>query len=392
MRLTPWEPDVRTVMARLAERELDLQPDFQRGLAWNQGKQAKLVDTILRGWSIPPLHFLLQADDTMAVLDGQQRLTSIAAFMANDFPVAQFEPYDDKVTGLSGQYFRHFDQSAYRRFLNYRLPSYILDDYTPSEPHELFFRLNQPTGLTQAEKRNALMGTSRSQTKDLVTHAVEVHHWDRSLIGFANARLAYDDIIARFCVYLQEGTLRLSTNASRLEQQYRQVDGFVDTVTDRARQVIGHLSDALHIVRLRTGAGVRLNKATLLSWLLVGARDLGYGQVLDLSSLINLIEGGRRSSLTVDYAGFNTLSNIIDLYLNLYNDRASLRVADILSVVARDACIWRLAMETQLMVPHYDSADLRQLRRTLKVAEGGPRPDVDVLTALEDPDVWGARL
>ncbi len=38
MRLEPWEPDIRTLVSRIHEGEIDLQPDFQRGIAWNEQK------------------------------------------------------------------------------------------------------------------------------------------------------------------------------------------------------------------------------------------------------------------------------------------------------------------------------------------------------------------
>jgi hypothetical protein len=78
MKLAPWEPDLRTIVDRIDGDDIDLQPDFQRQEVWSTSKKKRLIDTILRGWSIPPIHLVVTADNRMEVLDGQQRLTVVA--------------------------------------------------------------------------------------------------------------------------------------------------------------------------------------------------------------------------------------------------------------------------------------------------------------------------
>lgn len=381
MRLDPWEPDIRTLISRIDEKEIDLQPDFQRGIAWNAQKQAKLVDTVLRGWSIPPLHFLVYVDQTMAVLDGQQRLTSIKRFLENRIPVSYFPPFDPALENLYGRTYQQLDPDTQRRINNYTIRSYRLNEYTPDEPHELFFRLNQPTGLTQAEKRNALMGNSRSQVRDLVSHAIELG-WGKELVGFENSRLAYDDTLARLCLHLQERTLRLSTNAARLEQQFRLPEGFSQSVLRWAEDSVGLLTDSLALIRPDSP---RLNKATLLSWLLVCARALRMGSnTLNVPQLIYRIEGGRldlRRGLSD-----GDRSPLMENYLRLYDDRASLRVADILSVVARDACIWRIACIFQPELSN--RLPVEELYHELRPVEESPTFESSVLDVMDRLPTW----
>ena len=57
MKLTPSEPDIRTIVERIDRGDIDLQPDFQRQEVWSTSKKKRLIDTILRGWSIPPRAF-----------------------------------------------------------------------------------------------------------------------------------------------------------------------------------------------------------------------------------------------------------------------------------------------------------------------------------------------
>jgi len=388
MKLENWDPDLRSVVSRIDEGEIDLQPDFQRGLAWNAAKQQRLVDTLLRGWSIPPIHLLELPQQRLAVLDGQQRLRAIAAFIHGEIRVGSFEPFDERVEQFRGKYFQQLPPDVKRKIQSYKLSCYRLYEYEPDEPYELFFRLNLPTGLTQAEKRNALVGDSRSQVKQLV----ELSHsagWSIETIGFANSRMAYDDIVARACAYVEAKSLRVSLTAGELESQYRKNGGFGgDSVEVVSRAIVrsAALFDS-------DPEGPVLNKATLLTWLLVSCRqelDSGLGS-LDLEEAFKAIERGRAAARRHDSrwsGGVLDGDAIARPYLDIYNDRASLRVNDVLSVVSRDACAWRLI---SLLIPAaLDSARVRDLMRSLEVAEAEPAEiEQRALTVLDDATVWG---
>ena len=86
MRLIPSDPDVETVVGRIADNSLNLQPEFQRGAVWSRQKQRLLIDSILRNWYVPPLHVVRTEDDRQEVLDGQQRLTAIYEFTQGFYP------------------------------------------------------------------------------------------------------------------------------------------------------------------------------------------------------------------------------------------------------------------------------------------------------------------
>ncbi|WP_326949829.1 DUF262 domain-containing protein [Amycolatopsis sp. NBC_01307] len=388
MKLEPWEPDLRTLIARQEEGELDLQPDFQRGLAWNTVKQQRLIDTILRQWSIPPLHILVLPDEKLAVLDGQQRLRAIKKFIAGNLKVGSFDPFDDFVRSLKGLTFDELPDTVKRRIHNYKISCYRLYEYKPDEPYELFFRLNLPTGLTQAEKRNALIGDSRKQIKDLVALAKSAG-WRMETIGFENARLAYDDTIARACAYVESRSLRTSLNASELEAQYRKDGGFSSATINVVAASISGIGRAVDGPR----DGFRLNKATLLTWILILCRaELNSSlRQVDLGRLLVLVERGRvsvrRPSLIFDDSLAGPRA-VVEAYLELYNDRASLRVTDVLSVIARDAVAWRLAAFFDDRVLQNDQIN-NLVGKLGKIESNPPEIERETLHILESPQIWG---
>jgi len=64
--------------------DIELQPDFQRSYVWWDDKAEKLIDSVWNGLPIPQLFLLTMKDWTSIVLDGQQRLTSLARFILHE--------------------------------------------------------------------------------------------------------------------------------------------------------------------------------------------------------------------------------------------------------------------------------------------------------------------
>jgi hypothetical protein len=143
LKLTPSEPDVETLVRRIEDGDIDLQPDFQRQEVWSRAKKRKLIDTILRNWSIPPVHLVRTHSGELEVLDGQQRLTAMRDFFRNDFSISgAIEPLDSAIQSLQGMFYRDLEPSVRRQIQTFPIRCFTLTDFRPDEPSELFYRLN----------------------------------------------------------------------------------------------------------------------------------------------------------------------------------------------------------------------------------------------------------
>jgi len=334
MKLTTWDPDVRSIVDRIERGDIDLQPDFQRQEVWPLTKKRKLIDTILRDWSIPPVHVVVNASNQLEVLDGQQRLATIRDFLNDQFSIdGRIIPFDPRIEPLHGRFYSQLDDVTRRKIDQYTIRGFRITDYAPEEPNELFYRLNQPTSLTAGEQRNALHGPARGQLKALVNR-FQAAGSALETIGFSNARMAYDDVIAKLLFFLDRGTIAVKSTEASISDRFRVLYGFEESIVRRAERCVDSFSLARNFVGPR-----RFNKASVLSWLVYYDRlgdDSDPAVAMDSFFSIQSSNSGR------DY-----LSNAI----TVFTDRASLRVSDISSVVYRDFCLWYLHYFSGIELP-----------------------------------------
>ena len=68
------------IIRMITEGELILQPDYQRKFVWNEKTQSQFIESLLLSIPIPTIFLAENDDDTLEVIDGQQRLTTVYSF------------------------------------------------------------------------------------------------------------------------------------------------------------------------------------------------------------------------------------------------------------------------------------------------------------------------
>jgi hypothetical protein len=353
MRLLPSDPDVETIVSRIKSGDINLQPDFQRGEVWSRIKKQRLIDSILRDWHVPPIHIIEQPlSKKQEVLDGQQRLAAIRDFVLDEFSVdGRIEPSDPEIIALDGKRYSDLPGNTRRQFNQFTIRLFRIVDYNGTEPAELFFRLNQPASLTGAEQRNAFFGPVREQIKQLATSLDHVFA-NRRFLAFSNARMAYDDVLARTSLAVGRRSLTEKITASDLELLYRDNKGLDSSVT-------AIIDDAIHLLGRglsEYSAAPKFNKATLFSWLIFLVRNamLGNHSLLsaNLGEFLSSFEELRKRTLFDSGLSDRLIAGCIPAgrLVSIYDTRSSARVADVSSVILRDAAIW---------LAYYDYAGIR---------------------------------
>lgn len=133
---------------------LELRPDFQRREVWSTSARVMLMDTILRDVPMPKIFIassIKEGRTYRVVIDGQQRISAILAFLRNDF--ALDEPYRGKA---KGKHFCDLDQRTQNRILSYQIDFNEAINPSDKEIREVYARVNKYTvPLTKQELRRA---------------------------------------------------------------------------------------------------------------------------------------------------------------------------------------------------------------------------------------------
>ncbi|WP_157981413.1 DUF262 domain-containing protein [Cognatilysobacter tabacisoli] len=374
MRLIPSDPDIETLVRRIDSDEIDLQPEFQRGDIWPVGKRQRLIDSVLRDWHVPPIHLILEEDSQkLSVLDGQQRLSAIRGFIHDEFAIdGRIQPFSPITWGMHGQRFSQLSHEQQRRFLRFSIRIFTLVDFEPAEPGELFYRLNHLSSLTAAEQRNAFFGETRRQVKRLVDQ-LEVLGLAGGVFGFSNARMAYDDVLARALYVLESRTLRVKATSSALADRYRKGEEFSENSVAAVSRALVVMAES----QRRADMPLRLNKATAQSWLVFFSVAMREASVSSntLSSFMEEFEQKREQFVARGLSGEGGLEFIAEGVIRIppslsadamytYVDRSTSRVADVMSVTLRDLVIWLFFfdfLESRYIRYSSDNASRQQL-------------------------------
>lgn len=345
MKCESTDLEIETLVNRIKNGDIDLQPNFQRGEIWTVQKKQKLIDSILRGWKIPPIHVIHNSHAIDEVLDGQQRLAAIRDFFDNIISIdGDIQPEDSTVSALNGLHYRDLSKEWQRRFRQYSIVIIRLTECKPEEPAELFYRLNQPMALTSAEQRNAYIGVTREQVKTLSNKFVDLGAC-KDTIGFSNSRLAYDEIISKFCYAVENKTLKKKITSNDISRQYRQAIAFSDECIIAVNDT---LEKFMKCIVNWEDYKFSFNKATIFSWFVYIRKNL-YMEDTYLKSVIGYFEfcrayiKGKCKKVGNDYIdtflAMQKKTPFFELMLNTFNQRASMGSTDSLSIIYRDIII-----------------------------------------------------
>ncbi|NLL63116.1 MAG: DUF262 domain-containing protein [Ruminococcaceae bacterium] len=195
----------------IIEGELNLQPDYQRGFVWDKKTMSKFIESLLLSIPIPTIFLAENNDDTFEVIDGQQRLTTIFAFMKAKLS-------DEEVSGLSQELQKHdslmligletlkqYNRKGYlemkdmqRKFNNVSLPIVIIKkDSTEDIKYDIFSRIN--SGAVKLNSQELLNVMYRGELIKALKLASQTEDVDR-LFGqrpVLKKRCGYNELLLR---------------------------------------------------------------------------------------------------------------------------------------------------------------------------------------------------
>lgn len=119
-------------------------PEYQREFVWDDVRQSRFIESLMIGLPIPYI-FLAETDKgRYEIVDGSQRIRTLAAFLNDEFKIKGLEKIED----LNNLVFSNLDISRQRKFKNISLKMIVLSERTTDETkNDIFERINRGSDL-----------------------------------------------------------------------------------------------------------------------------------------------------------------------------------------------------------------------------------------------------
>ncbi|MGW6699827.1 DUF262 domain-containing protein [Nocardia sp. NPDC055049] len=228
------------------DKELVLNPTFQRGPVWASPARSYLIDSILRGYPIPKLLLRTTVDRDSRrtirdVVDGQQRLRSIIEFAGNKLVLGP------KAGDFRGKRYSDLEDEQKDDFLSYKLTCEQLINASDSDVLEVFLRINSyAVPVIGSELRNAKYDNHfSSAVKDVIRQTARV--WELGVLGNRDrVRMVDQSVVAEIFGFFADGVLDGDEN--RLNRIYDQFSKWDDSMSPSVDQVVDVMSSAADLL------------------------------------------------------------------------------------------------------------------------------------------------
>ena len=159
LRINKPEPSTYTIddiCRQMSRQRFLVRPPYQREEVINKRKSSEIIESLLLGIKLPPIFIFKNKDGISEVIDGQQRILSILAFLGRGYLNEKGEMVksnkdsfslqlrDGILKDLQGKHFNQLDEELQEKITNFDLWVIEINERNNPdfEPLDLFIRLN----------------------------------------------------------------------------------------------------------------------------------------------------------------------------------------------------------------------------------------------------------
>lgn len=180
-------------------------PDYQRDFAWDPRRQSKFIESVLVGLPIPYIFVAdaadkpAGADGRLEIVDGSQRVRTLAAFLSNELKLEGLE----KLTKLNGFRYSDLSLARQRRFNRRTLRMIELTEKADEEARrDIFERIN--TGSEELNDMEKRRGILKGPMVEFLTECAKLEKF-QELVPLSESsvrRREREEYVLRFFAYL----------------------------------------------------------------------------------------------------------------------------------------------------------------------------------------------
>ena len=195
---------------KFTQKQLKIQPYFQRNFVWKNDAQTRFIDSLVKGLPIPNLCIVEDSKtEEWIVIDGQQRISTILKFLGDDkWKLKKLDDIDPNISGKKISNVKNDTPSLYKRVENTVIPVTIIRcDFSLQSQKEnlfnVFHRLN--TGgqkLNHQEIRNCIYGVNFNK---LLREIAKSDDWKKVIRETNdNDRLESEEMVLRIFAFIDK--------------------------------------------------------------------------------------------------------------------------------------------------------------------------------------------
>ena len=189
-----YDKSVSDVVRMITDKDLILDPDYQRNYVWDNKKASKLIESIILNVPIPVIYVSEEKDSSWSVIDGLQRLNSLKRFFDGKFKLSGleilFELNRCDIKTLPSKSLRMLKNGLLRIVM-------VTADSNDDIKYDIFMRLN--TGsvhLNEQELRNCLY---RGKLNTFLQEEAKEMEWLAMLgLDYPHKRMVDRELLLRF--------------------------------------------------------------------------------------------------------------------------------------------------------------------------------------------------
>lgn len=178
----PFDPNkirVRTesssigqLISDLEDNIINLNTDFQRlANLWDYGKKSRFIESLILKLPIPAFYLSEKEENSLEVVDGLQRISTINSFIFTDkFKLQKLEFLNE----LEGLRYEDLPLTYQKRIEKFQITTYIIEKGTPNEvKYNIFKRVN--TGGLELKPQEIRHAINQGKPSKLVADLVDIN-------------------------------------------------------------------------------------------------------------------------------------------------------------------------------------------------------------------------